>query len=286
MLILVIAGGAFVAVALIVFLASAQIIAPLALGTAAVAVVMGLLMKTPPGPATSKKWQALGAGTVLVILVITGITTAVTASKFIVDNFDGDAINIRVGKEAEIEALIAKRDRPDWLAKSRAIALSMKPPKNPKMSDYGKSLNLTVLKRAAAVPVQYEFSSPEIALLEVIFAEQFGPLEGADKVINCQYPGVRIMLAKSTPADVADVIGRYSKTERSCDGRYSYLVEVRRQCSDKNSRWGLRCAADLPRAQLAEIAAGPELDTRRDNENLNTKITELLDILEKAQSGR
>ena len=179
--------------------------------------VIGLLMKTPPGPATSKKWQALGAGTVLVILVITGITTAFTASK---------------------------------------------------------------------LPIQYEFSPPETALLEVIFAEQFGPLEGADKVINCQYPSVRIMLAKSTPADVADVIGRYSKAERSCDGRYSYLAEVRRHCSDKNSRWGQRCAADLPRAQLAEIAAGPELDATRDNENLNRKITELLDIMEKAQSGR
>jgi hypothetical protein len=286
MLMLVIAGGALVAVALVVLLTSAKIIAPLAFGVVAIAGIIGLLMKTPPGPATTKKWQALAAGSVLLVVAIAAMTTAFTASKFVADNFDGDAINIRLGKEAEIKALMAKRDRPEWLAESRAIAMSMKKPNTPNMFDHRKSLNLTVLQSASSVPVQYEFTAADIALLEVIFAEQFGSLEDAGRVIHCHYHGVRIMLAKSTPANVADVIGRYSKTERFCDGRFRFLAEVRRQCAGINSRWGQRCAADLPRAQLAAIAAGPELDAIRDNENLNTKITELLEVMEKAQSPR
>ena len=154
------------------------------------------------------------------------------------------------------------------------------------MLDNRKSLNLTVLQQASFVPVEYEFTPADSALLEVIFAEQFGPLEDANRAISCEHHSVRIMMAKSAPADVADVIGRYSKAGDFCDGRTRYVQEVLKQCSDKKSRWGQRCATDLPRAQLAAIAAGPELDRIRSNENLNTKITALLEVMEKAQAAR
>jgi hypothetical protein len=246
MLIIVVAVGAAIALLLVAILVSAQTIAPYALAAAVVAIVIGLLVKTPPGLATTKKWLGLAAAVAVLMLAILLITAGAFVSK---NMAPGQAY---VAKLAEIEAIFAQPDRTDWLPASRRVAMSLK------NEDSRKQLNYRILTQVSGIHPSREFSPSDVALAEVIYGEQHGSLEDGQKVISCHAQSARIILAKTSPADVYDVLQRYSTADPYCQGRLIYQTLVNRACSDKTSRWGKRCADELPKEKLATLISGSD----------------------------
>lgn len=246
MLIIVLAVGAAISLLLVALLVSAKTIAPYALAAGVLALVTGLLVKTPPGPATTKKWLWLAAAVAVFVLAI----LLITAGAFVSNNMAPG--QTYVAKLAEIEAIFAQPDRTDWLPASRSVSMSLK------NEDSRKQLNYRILTQVSGTHPSREFAPSDLVLAEAIYVEQHGLLEDSQKVISCHAQSARIMLAKTSPADVYNVLQRYSTTQPYCQGRLMYQTLVNRACSDKTSRWGKRCADDLPKEKLATLISGSD----------------------------